>query len=141
MIRISDNSGYIYVLIRGRNPQKIQGQWIIDSFDSISGKIGLNKKIHIFFYFFVVFFSLFFYTFRQTNFSFFSPKFTVFFSKSSFFFKIFIFFSKIVLFPKIFIYFFPNFHYFYFMFIVSSHSDFFSPIAFFLLNFGNFYLF
>jgi hypothetical protein len=42
MLRISDSSGYIFVMVRNEEPQKIQGEWLVDSFSSLSGIVILN---------------------------------------------------------------------------------------------------
>ena len=39
LIRVSDDSGYVFILIRGAEPQKIQGDWDFETFTSQSGKV------------------------------------------------------------------------------------------------------
>lgn len=45
LIRVSDNSGYIFLLIRNGTPQKIQGEWIVEKYDSISDNLDLTLRL------------------------------------------------------------------------------------------------
>ncbi|CAG5111051.1 Oidioi.mRNA.OKI2018_I69.chr2.g5387.t1.cds [Oikopleura dioica] len=45
MLRISDSSGYTFVMVRNEEPQKIQGSWLVDSFSSLSETLQLSLRL------------------------------------------------------------------------------------------------
>ncbi|CBY33751.1 unnamed protein product [Oikopleura dioica] len=45
MLRISDSSGYIFVMVRNEEPQKIQGDWLVESFSSLSDTLQLSLRL------------------------------------------------------------------------------------------------